>query len=418
MKKIIYYTLSLTLAVILTSCLKDIKDGELFKGSKDVAVGILLPGALSDLAKDGFEVTLRNADRGFSYVTLTDKDGKADLKAELGTYTLLISKDIEEDGVIKYLRAQSQVILHKDSDPVIKTELEIKASNKGTIILKEVYFHKSKIPGTGKQYGYDQYFSLYNNTDKVQYLDGIGLGFHTESNSNASPKFVKEWIAGSREPRDSVPTWAFGMVFLGDGSEYPMQPGDEVAVALSAINHTAEMTVTPMDLSTDDTWAIYIHNRTTGQKAPASRVKVMKCYCQDGLGTQIVLSQTSPVVVIYRIEGDPAEYVKEKAVVGRKYGNMMFQPPKYNSLPSIMIPKEWVYDGVEFRSSETHVARLCPEISFQPLTIESIAQSGESYIRKVDEAATAAAGGRIVYQDSNNSATDWVKLPKPTRCKN
>ncbi|NCC46613.1 MAG: DUF4876 domain-containing protein, partial [Bacteroidia bacterium] len=32
---------------------------------------------------------------------------------------------------------------------------------------------------------------------------------------------------------------------------------------------------------------------------------------------------------------------------------------------------------------------------------------GQSIHRKIDEAATAAAGGRIVYMDTNNSSNDF-----------
>ena len=93
---------------------------------------------------------------------------------------------------------------------------------------------------------------------------------------------------------------------------------------------------------------------------------------------------------------------------------MISAPPAYTGkIYSIMIPKEWVYDGVEFRIAENEVPRLCPEISLQALMITSGMGSGISYIRKVDEEATAAAG-HTVYQDTNDSSQDWMMIPRPT----
>lgn len=413
MKKIIYYTFMLVVASSLSSCLKDMKDSELFEGAKEIVVDISLPEALASESREGFSVTLRNIKTGASYVLKTDADGVASIEAEYGSYTILVSKDIEVDGVIKYLRSTQNVILNKDGNEALKATADIKVSNKGTIILKEAYFHKSKTPANAS-YIYDQYFSLYNNSDKVQYLDGIGLGFTNQTTSGATGWYVKDWIEGSVEPRDSVALYPIGFVFPGKGQEYPMEPGEEVVVAFSAINHTSAMTTTPIDLSADNVWAMYSDD-LKAQKVPAPGVKRMQKYYKFGTATMVVVGQLNAACVLYRIEGDPVEYVAEGPVSGRPYGNVMYKPTAYTSNAAIMIPKEWVYDGVEFRNNAAHVARLCPEISLQPMTISTAAYTGISYIRKVDETATAAAG-HTIYQDTNDSSEDWMMINKPTLC--
>lgn len=415
MKKILYVVLPLTAALLLGGCLKDMKDGELLHGNKEVVVTIDLPGELSALDKSGFRVTMRNTKIGNSYVTETDQRGEARIDAEYGNYSLIVSKAATVDGVSKFLHATGELVLNKGGNAVEIPKLEIKATARGTIILKEAYFHKTKTPEGSANYGYDQYFTLCNNSDEVQYLDGVGVGFHTDFNSGKTANFTKFWQTPSTELRDSVPVNAFGFIFPGAGQEHPLQPGEEVVVALSAVEHTPEQTARPMDLTGENVWAMYIDRFASGtqQKAPAAGVKRLECYCELALGSMIVISITSPAIVVYRLPEDPYEYVKDAARTGVKGGKVMFKPATYKSTPSIMVPKECILDGVEFRNNDTHVSRLCSDISLQPLFVSTASYSGQSYIRRVDEEASAIVG-RTVYQDTNNSADDWMPLDEPT----
>lgn len=414
MKKILTCILPLAAAFLLSGCLKDMKDSELFEGSKEVEVSITLPEALAAEPKSDFKVMLRNSKTGVVLTSVTDAQGVARLEAEYGTYSVIVSKQIEVEGAVKILSASQNIVLSRDDKQVETLAAELTAANKGTIILKEVYFHLAKTP-SGANYNYDQYFTLYNNSDKVQYLDGIGLGTHSTYNSNAKRIYVKSWLGDDNtDPRDSVPISAFGFNFPGKGTDHPLQPGEEVVIALSAINHTGAMTTVPVNLATESTWAMWIP-AFKGQKTPeVPEERRLNPYCQQGLGTAFTISRTSPTVVIYRIEGSAEEYVKDGVKLGEPGGHMISAPPAYTGkIYSIMIPKEWVYDGVEFRIAENEVPRLCPEISLQALMITSGMGSGISYIRKVDEEATAAAG-HTVYQDTNDSSQDWMMIPRPT----
>ena len=101
--------------------------------------------------------------------------------------------------------------------------------------------------------------------------------------------YNKFWLGStSTELRDSIPVNAFGFVFPGEGREHPIQPGEEVVIALSAVEHTADQTSRPMNLAADNVWAMYI-DRFAGSavKAPAAGVERLECFCELASGNSM-----------------------------------------------------------------------------------------------------------------------------------
>ena len=82
MKKILYYLVPLATAFLLCGCLKDMKDGELLHGNREVLISIDLPGELASLDKSGFKVTMRNTKIGNTYISETDAKGETRIDAE------------------------------------------------------------------------------------------------------------------------------------------------------------------------------------------------------------------------------------------------------------------------------------------------------------------------------------------------
>ena len=71
-----------------------------------------------------------------------------------------------------------------------------------------------------------------------------------------------------------------------------------------------------------------------------------------------------------------------------------------------MVDKNSVLDGIECFRDVTDSKRLRPEID-NGFTKTNGSGTGETVHRKIDAVATAAAGGRIVYMDTNNSSNDF-----------
>lgn len=99
-----------------------------------------------------------------------------------------------------------------------------------TLVISEIFFTGTTTP-EGKQYVDDQYFKIGNNSDEVQYLDGYAIAetaFLSTDKQDYTPDLMSQ----------AVSVGAI-YVFPGSGQDYPIQPGQEVVVAVNAINHMA-----------------------------------------------------------------------------------------------------------------------------------------------------------------------------------
>lgn len=95
----------------------------------------------------------------------------------------------------------------------------------------------------GQQYDGDKYIKIYNNTDKVLYADGlsiVGSAFQTVDKQDYTPNIMKEAMAVSAI-----------LTIPGNGTEYPVNPGEYIIIADNGINHQAQNS-NSIDLSKAD----------------------------------------------------------------------------------------------------------------------------------------------------------------------
>lgn len=421
MKKILYFTFLLTPWLLLAGCLNDMSSEYTGAGAgiKTMTVKIVLPEILAMADLTDSPVEFLNNTSGVIYHCKADSEGKASQQLEYGSYTVSVSHSLEVDGGgIFLLNGSMSMMVTEDNSA--SADFSVSATPKGTIIFKEIYFYRSR-NALGANGPMDQYFTIVNNSDEVEYLDGIGIGTHNTFNSGTSTNYAK---AGSDELRDSIPVYGLGFIFPGDGDDYPLNPGEERHIALNAINWFLEPNPGPdyVDLSDPNkVWALY-DEQLYNQKLPAPGVPRMTFYTNVGSASvnTFTISNSSPCVVLYRIQGDPDKtplenaqaYVAGGPVKGQP-GNVIYNPPLYQSgTPAIFLPKEWIFDGMEIKRDHAHLKRLRPEIDNGYVYGDGQTYSAKSYVRKIDEEASAAAG-RTIYMDTNNSSVDWEIIDHP-----
>lgn len=397
----IYLFLILVLPLFLSGCLKDLREADFSDDnlSSTIKIEVILPQEY-DYSLEGLTVSLTDPNTGRMFQGQTNSSGVASIDVAHGSYIATTEfKETESGGIIYIFNGTTDQIRVTPRDPeVVNKELLLNASRAGQIIIKEFYYGGCNDPATGKKYAKDQYVILYNNTGDVAYLDSLCIGVADPWNALTNGR-VSHWVKeGTTELRDSVPNIGIGWMFPGTGRDHPLQPGEEVVVSLNAIDHSVSVT-TSVNLGKTGYWAMYDPILTSGQTTPEPGVSLMEGFWKVGLSNQYIISQLSPAVFIYSLGGKSTEeFVADTYTQNPKYSNSNFNV--------LMVDKNLVLDGLECFRSVTDTKRLRPEVDNGFALIEGAGQ-GQSIHRKIDEAATAAAGGRIVYMDTNNSSNDF-----------
>ena len=369
----------------------------------NVAVNVAYPEIFENGGNvDGVEVKVENIQTGRQYFSTTDASGVAHFNIRGGNYNFIVSFSEERDVVIDGFPFKKKVLFNGSINEQLITTGEkslniqlIHSIASEGFVIKELYTSGCLTPA-GKSYGSDKFYEIYNNSDQVLYSDGLCFGVVYPTTTYKPTPYVDE----NGELLDRIPVWSFVAIIPGSGKEHPVQPGESVLVALSALNHRDDPNGNPnsIDLSIAD-WELYVEDGAYAD-VPAVPNMLMQRITS---GSAMVFDMNGQVSILFRLpEGDlesiftdPDNYFK---AVGSTFN-------------CFMVHKSWVIDGVEnARLDDRGVyKRLHNEIDVS--YIQHIGSKQKVSIRrKVSE----VIDGRTVYMDTNNSAEDFLTNQEPT----
>ncbi|MDR1258441.1 MAG: DUF4876 domain-containing protein [Tannerellaceae bacterium] len=286
--------------------------------------------------------------------------------------------------------------------------IELSIVSGAGLVFKEIYY-----TGVMSYYWKDGFFELYNNSDEVQYLDGLIVGIVDGGFGVQSPWADENGNLPSRYPLTNITIY-----FPGSGTQYPVQPGKSVVVATVAINHSAreltdEDVTSPVDLSHAD-WNIYVPTQ-------ASDIEV------EGIPNTLVAHSTWGLDFMPGVNG--AALILAKLPEGKTVPDFVSDPANFQKTPGselwdqLMIPNEYVVDGVDivYSTEGQQFKRLLPSQDVGMAWVygdapgTESAYTGKSLRRKV---IALTSEGRYVYKDTNNSSEDFIiggQTPTPGR---
>lgn len=425
----------LLIAVLLigTSC-SDNDDNDEYQ-TYDVTIKLAYPTGYSPVEKTS--ITLVNKTTTATYTGLTNASGEATFKVAAGIYDVSATESRAVDGSSFLLNGLLNFTVAKDWVNTTPVELTLTASEKGSIIIKELYTGGcQKNDGSGK-FQNDAYVVLYNNSDIKLTLENAALGTTIPYNFASSNKYYKDGKL-SYEAEGWIPAGTAIWYFKNPVS---IEAGKQIVIALkNAVDNTATYT-NSINFSNSEYYCTYdVSGQFTNISVypspspaiPASHYLSAAIY---GAGNGWPISVTSPAFFIFTTKNTtPAAFGSDATKRDDYFGTTVSISQK--------VPTDWVLDGVEVKAQGVDgLKRLTPSVDAGYVAM--INGFGYSIYRNVDKEATEAIAGntsklvynyslgtsdkaegstdpsgidaeasikkgaRIIYKDTNNSTNDF-----------
>lgn len=432
MKLIKIYVLFIGIFLIMLSCSDN--DSTDYP-TREVRIKLVYPNDYETV--EGVNITLLNRSTTAKCTTQTNADGEAIIHIATGIYEVSTTDNRAVGASAFVLNGQANVVIGDDWVSSVPLEMNLTASRKGQIVIKELYVGGcQKNNGSGK-FQMDSYVILYNNSDIELNLENTALAIATPSNSTTSNKYYTDGKL-SYEAEGWIPAstaiWYFKNVVS-------MAPGEEIVIALkNAVDNTITYS-NSINFAHEEYYCTYDvsgqFNNVSYYPSPASVIPVSHHLLAAiyGKGNAWAISSISPAFFIFTTPDiTPLDFASDATNQEDYFGS--------SATISLRVPVEWILDGVEVKGQGIEgLKRLTAKVDAG--YINMINGYGYSMYRNVDKEATEAIetnadklvynynlgttdqkdgttdpseidaeasiknGARIIYQDTNNSTNDF-----------
>lgn len=323
--------------------------------------------------------------------TLSLDANPKEIELPQGQYKVTVTGKVADEAKA-YLSGSTSVDLYANTPVTVNLQKVMQSS----LIFKTI--HNS---GSKQYYMHESYFEIVNNSDEVQYLDNLILTAPTGNQQTANA-----WQANGYEDLYACGQGSV-VAFPGNGHDYPLQPGESVLIANDATNHklaygedvsqAADYASCP-DLSNAD-WEIYLDYNANDVDYDAPNLKTIFYNNQYMFAFGLGVSGRSYVLAKLPEGMTPEAYAALESSV-------MYEPgTSSTSMSYLVIPSKYVLDAVDIYDPETenHYPTFLPQDDATGVKGNPM-YSAKCIRRKV----TKIENGRPYYQDTNNSAADFL----------
>ncbi|MCF0174983.1 MAG: DUF4876 domain-containing protein [Bacteroidales bacterium] len=353
----------------------------------------------SSVKPESYSVTIKNV------VTQQEKNvtsTKATAVIEgvyAGVYNVSIAGSATEDGITKnYSGTVANVSVLADATVTVAAEVVEPA-----LVFKEIYYTGCKYtaPGAEKESNYfkDQFYEIYNNSDNTIYVDGLCIG--TVYNRTVNTSGYTYSLPEGEDVKDYVFTQYVWKV-PGDGTQYPLQPGESFVMAQQALNHTLDGNTYGKSLDLSKVEFEFISEEIIANGRCTDNPDVPNMLVGHKCGTNKTLQWLTSATGEYYVIWFPEKKIAPENEITFDNGISTF--------PVYPIKKSDIIDAVEAGKDEASSKNklyfsplddgylFCPEGNY---SFQSIARKGET------------KNGRLVLVDTNNSNNDFEYKTDP-----
>ena len=310
-----------------------------------------------------------------------------------GTYTITVSGKVKDEATA-YVSGTASAELYESKT----VDVKLSKYNQSPLVFKTIYN-----VGTVMGYVLDCYLEIVNNSDEVQYLDGLML-----ANPLANLKAQSAWQAEYPDTyHEGGALNGIVLAFPGNGHDYPLQPGEFVVVADEAQNHKlaygenkdkeADYAKAP-DLSNADFEKYFGTGDIDNTTVPNMETILIR---SGSTMKQWVFGVAGRAYMLIKLpEGiTPKQYVANE-------DNFTTMPGTTASTLYLKIPSKYVLDAVDVYQSTVAPADHYPFFAAQD-DATGIPGGAMYSSQPVRRKVSKIENGRVYYQDTNNSANDF-----------
>lgn len=416
------------LALVIQSCSNN-DENEALK-PVNFSISVKYDETFNSLITKSSSVTIVNNETGNKYTIKSDDSGNAQFNQILpGVYSVSATKvmqSAEFTDTFGYTPTETEINFNGSASSVTvnnKTtsiNVVMKTSKVGDFVLKQIHYG-----GSDTQKGAsirDQFIEIYNNSNTVQYADGLYIAqlygsFATTVYPYTLANGQYDWskstgmTIGNAANTDYV--YASNIFIIpGNGTQYPVQPGKSIVIAQNAINHKSNY------MDNNGKSVSILNPDLTLDLSTADFESFLGTY----LGDTYLYDIQNPAVPDLNIAywGN-----KNKDMIldtAGRYGYAIFKMPSadFASLKSyknpkgettlyLQVPNSVIIDGVDTTKdlgTNYIPKKLATQIDGGTTYLPSGAFSSKSVIRKTK----TTIAGRIILQDTNNSSNDFVEI--------
>lgn len=274
------------------------------------------------------------------------------------------------------------------------------------LIFKELYYNgctykTGEVDEEGKEstntYFRDQFYEIYNNSDEVVYADGLCIAYTVFANYDFTQFYTWEI-----ENADDYVFAQYIWQIEGNGTYFPIQPGESVIIAQWASNHKADVLTkgtSPVDLSSAEFETI------EGPK------ELWNVNITDGPAENLALKVDAPGygLMQWLVPVGGANLVIFKPTTPLRTENFILASDGYTKAHEIALSD--ILDAVQFIDDENRIQTLgMPAFLDAGYIWCSGSYVSESIARKQ---AGTLTNGKIKYKDTNNTTDDFEVKTTP-----
>lgn len=343
---------------------------------------------------ESYTVTFTNTTTGD--VVTAESQGTSVVVKELlkGVYDVVAQAQFSYAGyAYNYIGSARNVEVNADG---VNCLISVTATKAAALIAKEVYYNSCK-DNNNANYMKDFFLEVYNNSDQVAYADGLCLAMTLSPNT-----YEWKYEAGAYTDKDGK-TYDVGIkdddkyVFVGmtvwqipgNGTDYPIQPGESFVIAGYATDHTATAS-SSINLSTAEFETYCDHYGEKGQVD--CRAVNMNLVAEVAAPTNnFWLTVTGRGFILFH-QDTPIRSTD------------FLRSSNYPTSVGLEVLKEDVIDAVDLVANAT-TKKWVDETLDAGKVLSQGNYCGKSVLRKV---SSTTEDGRVILQDTNNSTEDFI----------